>query len=305
MAGTIPLSLTQQLDDEGNPLAGGFLYFFDAGTTTPQTPYSDQNLTIELSNPIELDSAGRIPQFFLADGNIKIRLTDANGVVQLAADNILVIGPSAGEGGGDSVDATTIFATGDLKARYGTGAHSGWVRSNGRTIGSATSGATERANADTQSLFEYLWTNDANLSVSGGRGASANADWTANKTIALPDWRGRVIAGLDDMGNTAAGRLTSSYFGATATTLGAAGGSESHTLTVAQMPSHDHGGSTGAAGAHTNAVEGSTDAGTGSARKVPSNQSVADHTHTISAQGGGGAHNNTPPTMLATIYIKL
>jgi len=60
---------------------------------------------------------------------------------------------------------------------YGTGVRSGFVRANGRTIGSATSGATERANADAQALFEYLWNTDANLAVSTGRGASSNADW--------------------------------------------------------------------------------------------------------------------------------
>ena len=98
------------------------------------------------------------------------------------------------------------------------------MRLNGRTIGSATSGATERANTDTQALFEYLWQNDSALAVSTGRGASSSADWAANKTIALPDGRGRVLAALDDMGSTAAGRLTSSYFGASGTTLGAVGG---------------------------------------------------------------------------------
>ena len=38
------------------------------------------------------------------------------------------------------------------------------------------------------------------------------------------------------MGGSTAGRLTSSYFGGTATNLGAVGGSESHTLTAAQIP---------------------------------------------------------------------
>ena len=183
------------------------IYFIQAGTTsTPQNAYQDSDLTIPHSNPITLDSAGRVPQFYLADGSIKIRLTDSSGVQQLVADNILVIGPSSGSGGGGSVDATTVLATGDVKVRYGTGALSGFVRANNRTIGSATSGATERANADCQALFEYLWDADGNLTVSTGRGASANADWSANKTIALPDCRGGVIAGLDGMGAPAVGR---------------------------------------------------------------------------------------------------
>lgn len=239
MAGTIPLSLTQQFDEFGRPLSGGLLYIYQAGTTaTPQSAYQDSGLTIPLPNPIILDAAGRIPAFFLADGQIKARLTNRDGVDQLVADNLLVIGPSSGGGGGGggSVDATTVLATGDIKARYSTGTLSGFVRANGRTIGSATSGATERANADTQALFEYLWGADANLAVSGGRGSSANADWTANKTIALPDFRGRAIAGLDDMGNSAAGILSGTYFGVTPTVLGAAGGGEKYTITQANLP---------------------------------------------------------------------
>src|SRR5947208_1688739 len=82
-------------------------------------------------------------------------------------------------GGGGTVDPTTIFQTGQIIPMYGTGVLTGFVRANGRTIGSATSGATERANADAQSLFQNLWGADANLAVSGGRGASAAADWAA------------------------------------------------------------------------------------------------------------------------------
>jgi microcystin-dependent protein len=315
MAGTISLSLSQQFNARGEPLSGGLLYFYAAGTTTPQLAYQDSALSIAHPWPLVCDSAGRLPQFFLADGSIKIRLTDSAGVVQIAADNILVVGPSSGEGGGGSVDSTTIFDTGDIKARYGTGVHTGWVRANGRTIGSATSGATERANLDTQALFEYLWTADSNLSVSSGRGASANADWVANKTIALPDWRGRAIAGLDDMGASAAGRLTSSYFGATATTLGAAGGAESHTLTEAQLPSLTKETSEFNSSVTvplfannvgdlnpSNATQVVTNVAVGSLVNVEANGTT--HAHTVSF-GSGAAHNNTPPTMLTTIYIKL
>lgn len=236
-AGTIPYSLSQQLDEFGKPLSGCKLYIIQAGTvSTPQNAYSDSDLTIPLANPIICNAAGRLPQFFLADGSIKIRLTKSTGVNVVTADGILVVGASGGGGGGSPVDATTILATGDLKARYGTGTLSGFVRANGRTIGSATSGASERANSDTQALFEYLWATDANLTVSTGRGVSANADWVANKTIALPDWRGRALAFLDDMGNTVSGRLTSQYLGASPIVLGSAGGSQSHQLALSETP---------------------------------------------------------------------
>jgi len=68
----------------------------------------------------------------------------------------------------------------------------------GGTIGNASSGASVRANADQENLFTYLWDADdafGNLTISGGKGASAAADWAANKTITLPDIRRRYVVG--------------------------------------------------------------------------------------------------------------
>jgi hypothetical protein len=132
-AGTIPFSLSQQFDSLGHVLAGCQFYTIQAGTTsTPQSAYQDSALTIALPNPQTCDAAGRLPQMFLADGTIKVRLTDRNGVTQVVADNIQVIGASSGGGGGGTVDPTTILATGDMKVAYGTGVLSGFV---GRTGG--------------------------------------------------------------------------------------------------------------------------------------------------------------------------
>ena len=243
MAGTINLALSQQFDMDGEPLGGGLLYFFAAGTTTPQSAFQDTGLTIVHPNPIVLDASGRVPMFYLADGNIKIRLTDDSGVIVIAADNLLVIGPSSGGGGGGGVDPNTVLQTGDIKTRFDTNPLAGFVRCNGNTIGNSVSGASERANADCQALFEFLWSTTV-LGIFAGltpsRGATANADWLANKRCALPDLRGRVIAGMDDMGTTAASRLTSTFFGASGIVLGNAGGGESQTLSTTQIPSHLH-----------------------------------------------------------------
>lgn len=321
-AGTLPgFSLTPQFDKNGNVAIGCKAYTIQAGTTaTPQNSYQDSALTILQPNPIPCDATGRLPQFFLADGQIKIRVTDKNGVDIFVGDNLLVIGPSSGGGGGGgTVDPTTILATGDVKVSYGTSVLSGWVRANGRTIGSATSGATERANADCQALFQYLWSADGNLAVSGGRGASAAADWAANKTIALPDWRGRALAGLDDMGNSAAGRLTASYFGTAATILGAAGGAESRTLTLAQLPtgiSSQNNSFSISVVTPTNGVLTPTGGVTGSGSNAPFPSPVAGTVTStgnvaggafasISTNTGGQAHATASPMMLATIYLKL
>jgi hypothetical protein len=320
-AGTVPgFSLAQQQDSTGAPLVGCKLYTIQAGTTsTPQSGYQDSALTLPLSNPIICDAYGRLPQIFLADGSIKLRLTKSNGVQVFAADGILVVGASSGGGGGSPVDATTILATGDLKARYGVGILSGFVRANGRTIGSATSGATERANADTQTLFEYLWAADTNLTVSTGRGASANADWVANKTLTLPDWRGRALAFLDDMGNSAAGRLTSTYFGTSPIVLGAASTFlESRTILPAWLPPYTPAGTivtSGVIGANGNPLSvfsGGGSLGFAAGANANGNLLGAGGMTFSSAFTGTAASGqiSTPfsivqPTMLATLYIKL
>jgi microcystin-dependent protein len=322
-AGTIPFSLSQQFDQYGKPLAGCKFYTIQAGTTsTPQNAYQDSGLTIPLPNPQTCDAAGRLPQMFFADGQIKVRLTDKNGVTQIVADGIQVVGASSGSGGGGSVDATTILATGDVKAKYGTGTLSGFVRMNGRTIGSSTSGATERANADTQELFEYLWGADANLTVSGGRGASAAADWTANKTIKLPDARGMTLAGLDDMGNSDATRLAFA-FGSLNKTLGASTNADHETLTTAMLPvtsltftgtndavsvTSDNG-TLIAGGTHTAGLQsgGSTVTvlDSGSIATRPTATGSFTPRGSISSFGSGQPHSTTQPTLLLTFYLKL
>lgn len=188
--------------------------------------------------------------------------------------------------------STSTIPTGTSFDYVGTTAPTGYVMLSGRTIGSASSGATERANADTSDLYTLLWDSFANseASVSGGRGASAAADFAANKTIALPDARGRVIAGKDNMGGSTASRLTNAGAGIVGTTLGVAGGSQTHTLTTAQLPVHSHPltvyDSAPGASASGGGAGGTTSASTGNA-------------------GSDAAHNNTQPTLVLNKIIKL
>src|SRR5215471_18321018 len=215
--GTINMALQQQFSFAGCTTGGGVggiacgqpmlncqLFIFVAGTvSTQQLAFQDTGLTTPLPWPVQCDGNARLPMFYLANGSVHIRLTDASGVVQYDNPSVLVVGPAGGGGGGGGVDPSTLAATGDVKWRSSTEVLSGWVKQNGTTIGSAASGATQRANADTQALFVWLWTNctNAHCPVSSGRGATGLADFNANKTMTLPDCRARVCGvGLDDMG---------------------------------------------------------------------------------------------------------
>jgi hypothetical protein len=54
------------LDNNGEPLSGGKLYFYETGTTTPKDTYSDSAETIANTNPVLLDAAGRQPDIFFS-----------------------------------------------------------------------------------------------------------------------------------------------------------------------------------------------------------------------------------------------
>lgn len=326
MAGTISIFGTQQFKTSGAyavPLSGGRLYTIAAGTTSdPQNVYQDVGLTIAHPNPITLDESGFVPPAYAADGYLKYRLTDADGVTIREYDNQMVVGPSSGTGGGGGggVDVTTIFATGDVMWQPVSGSRTGWVRDNGRTIGSATSGATERANADCESLFSFLWNkySDTFCPVSTGRGVSAAADWSANKTIQLLNFQDCVPGGLDDMGNTAAGGFANvPVVSGNATTAGSILGEPLHQLLKAELPTDKPTGTitNGAitiSPATMNLVAGLTNGQSGGDRNIPTitsnapvTASQASSAFTGDALGSGDKMNVVQRTVLGTFYRKL
>ena len=84
MSGTlIPVAQQRFFDANGLPLAGGFLYTWLSGTSTPTPVYQDAGLSVAHTNPIILDADGWVPGtglIFLSAEALKTRLTDANGV---------------------------------------------------------------------------------------------------------------------------------------------------------------------------------------------------------------------------------
>lgn len=119
------------------------------------------------------------------------------------------------------------FATGDVKAGIWLDPGPGWVLMKDGTIGSSASGATNRADDDCEALFKLLWArcNNAFAPVTGGRGATAQADWDAGKSIKLLSSLGRVFA------NAGGDPLKA---------MGLGFGASSMELEVRHLPAHDH-----------------------------------------------------------------
>lgn len=72
----------------GQPLVGGKIYTYEAGTTTPVATYVDAAGVTQNTNPIILDSRGMCSIWLLSTVNYKYVVTDANDVTQFTTDNI-------------------------------------------------------------------------------------------------------------------------------------------------------------------------------------------------------------------------
>lgn len=92
-------------DDQKNPLAGGKVYFYEAGTLTLKDIYLDRDKTIPASNPVILDIYGRAEIF--GDGLYKLIVKDANDVIIWDMDNVDIIPLDGGDLNSIDIGQTT------------------------------------------------------------------------------------------------------------------------------------------------------------------------------------------------------
>jgi microcystin-dependent protein len=105
-----------------------------------------------------------------------------------------------------------------------------------------------------------------------------------------------VAAGKDDMGGTAASRLTNTVLSAS-NTLGATGGSQTHTLTSGEsgVPAHSH------ANTLTNNAVNTGNNSVGHTHSGTTNNDSPDHTHSESAATGAAFYNPSGGSLLSTM----
>jgi microcystin-dependent protein len=275
------------VDATGVPRAGAQLFFYQTGTTTPQATYADSGLAIPNPNPVVADENGQFGNIFLLGSpSYAVALEDQAG------NQVWTMDPVGAGGGG--MGSVPVGAVADFA---GAAAPAGWLLCCGQAISRTTWAA----------LFAVIGT-----VFGAGDGAT---------TFGLPDLRGRVTAGVDNMGGAAANLLTMAGAGVNGVQLGASGGSQmapAHTHILTD-PGHDHtltdpghvhdvsatgwGTSAGPDLPYVPAAYSSTAARNDPTSSVATGVTLASATTgiTIASSGAGASQNVQPVTILNKI----
>jgi microcystin-dependent protein len=306
---------SQFFDNSGVPLAGGLIYTYLAGTTTPLVSYTSSTGLTAHPNPIVLDSAGRINEVWVAEGtNCKFVLQTSTNVLIGTYDSLFPIaslpvsiynggtGATTAEGARINLGlGTFLVPTGSLIMWPSVTIPTDWKLCNGDAI-SRTTFAT---------LFSLLGT-----TFGAGDGST---------TFNLPNYKNRMPYGADTVA-----------VGATGGSANAVVVSHNHTGTTGvDSPDHTHNFSATTSGQsvqHThnmtkytgvNASGGTAyvgdDSGSGPAGTIATSVNSVDHTHTLSGTTSGrsnghfhsiatdgvsGTNANLPPYLGINFIIK-
>lgn len=221
-----PTPVQQYFDADGNLLVGGLLFIYEASTTTKQAAFTDASGTTPLPNPIILNARGEVApsatgtscglwldptlsyKMVLAPANDTDPPTNpiwtVNDIVSADAAVLAALAEYEATIGGVPIGAQMAFA--------GATIPNGWLLCYGQAV--------------SRSAYALLFA-VIGIAYGGGDGTT---------TFNLPDKRGRASIGADNMGGSAANRVTQAVSGILASVVGEAGGdqkSQTDTLTAA------------------------------------------------------------------------
>jgi microcystin-dependent protein len=131
-------------------------------------------------------------------------------------------------------------------------------------------------------------------------------------TFNVPDLRGRAVFGQDNMGGSAAGRITAAGGNFDGTVVGNAGGAQNHTLTTSEMPVHNHG-ITDPGHTHTLSqgnITGLQGGGPGAAiQSLASGSGITTSSSTtgiaVNNAGSGNSHTILSPAMVLPFILRI
>ena len=158
----------QFFDNNGNVLTGGKLWSYQAGTTTPQTTYTSASGATAHTNPIVLDSAGRVATgeiWVTAGQNYKFVLMTSANVTIATWDNITGINGTGIPSNANNVEYDPPF-TGALTSGYTVEDKLAQTVSV-KDFGAVGDGMTNDA-PSIQAAINYCTTNDKSLFIPNG-----------------------------------------------------------------------------------------------------------------------------------------
>jgi hypothetical protein len=347
-AALLPPGVQQFFDNSGNPLSSGKIYFYEVGTSTFKDTYTSSAATTVNTNPITLNAGGKAPTGGIYGiGLYRQLVKDRNGNTIWDA----VTAPGGGGstptdvGDGNLVGTVLpwsglvapnqyVFAYGQEISRTTYPEFFTAVTQQANVICSAASN-TLTGVSDTSQIpigapvelalcvvagTTVVSKTASTVTLSNPSSVSINAVATffpwgngdGSTTFNVPDFRGYVMAGRTNMGGTASSNL-GVYFSNTVSpnALGAIGGSQSHTLTEAEIPANISN-----SAISVSVVSGGTRAGTvanqvasagASINVAPDPATIIVSTSTIVTINplGGDAHSIVQPTITLNYVVKV
>lgn len=325
-----------------------FLAALQAGTvklspTATQiiTPTGDTvALVVKLQNALNVSNLfearladDSIVAFIDRHGNLSAQSFEVNGAAPTGT-GVLVMsnGPTIASPTLTGTPTAPTPAAGDSSTKIATTA---FVNESGVPIGAAMDWPYAAASIPSWSALAYgqpiSRTTYAALNTIAADAGYPHGAGDGSTTFNLPDYRGRTGVGMDNMGGTAANRITLAISGINGASLGATGGAEGITLTTAQIPAHNHsvtgspgfsdpghthnplfspgGGSVTSLGqsAGSSASYGSTQNNAGQDFLQPSGTGITVSAGTLGTAnaGGGSAHANVQPTIIVNKIIRI
>lgn len=104
-------------DSAGDPVNGAKAYFYQTGTTTPVTVYSDTALSVAHASPLVADSSGVFaPVYYGAATAVKVVVTDASDVTLYTIDPVRKVSGSASAATNITFAPTSEIAETDVQA---------------------------------------------------------------------------------------------------------------------------------------------------------------------------------------------
>lgn len=224
--------ITQQFfDTNGEPLAGGMIYSYEAGTTTPQATYTDATGDTPNTNPVILDSTGSA-QIWMAPSSYKFVIADANNNVIRTVDDVVQPGSDVSIDLETQVNGILPVGNGGIGVENPT-AHGVLVGEGTSAVNSVTGAAGEVLQG---SSGDPSFTATPSLGANGGTGGSLtlNGSTSGSVTIGVPANPTTYSMSLPGAAGTNGQPLVAGALGTTAfETLGIGGGGTGQTTATA------------------------------------------------------------------------